>query len=75
MRPVTAPAAHMVTIKAARGGVVVGHLGCSAPEVFVSNRHGEDYVLSIDTIQAVVNHKCPAGGDAADSDPSEWVTP
>lgn len=73
---ITAPAAHMVTLKArpGGGGVLVGHLGCTAPEVFVPNRTGQDYCLSIDTIQAVVNHRCPAGSESVD-DPSTWVTP
>jgi len=37
---------------------------------------GQNYVLAIDTIQAVVGHRCP-DGDEADlpDDPAAWVTP
>ena len=72
--PLTAPAAHLVTVKCPEegGGVLVGHSLCNAPDVFVPNRTNTDAVLAIDIIQAVTNHKCPPGqGD----DPSNWVKP
>lgn len=69
----TAPAAHLVTLRGAEGGggVLVGHMKCDAPEVFVPNIKGLDRVRFIDAIQAVVNHKCPEG---TPDDPAEWVT-
>ena len=58
------------------GGVLVGHVKCSAPEVFVPSMPGQNYALAIDAIQAVVGHRCP-DGDEADlpDDPAAWVTP
>lgn len=72
--PVSAPAAHLVTVECAEGGggVLVGHSLCNQPDVFVPVRPGTTKVLVIDIIQAVTNHKCPPGqGD----DPANWVTP
>ena len=59
-KPVTAPAAHTVSIRpdGVGGGVLVGHTLCDAPEVFVPNMPDQRYVLSIDVVQAVLNHKC-----------------
>lgn len=56
----TAPAAHLVSVKAqpGGGGVLVGHTLCDAPEVFVPNMSGQDYALVIDIAQAVLGHKC-----------------
>lgn len=67
-RPLTAPAAHLVTIQpdAEGGGVLVGHLLCDKPPVFVPNMPGQPYALAIDAIQAVIGHECPPGqGDSA----------
>lgn len=65
----TAPAAHMVTVQPTEGGVLVGHLRedempdspdpmCGVPPVFVPVRPGRPWCISIDIIQAVLNHKC-----------------
>lgn len=70
-REVTAPAAHMITVEpVAGGGVLVGHLRedqmpasedptCGSPAVMVPLRPGRSWVLSIDIIQAILNHRCP----------------
>lgn len=65
----TAPAAHLVGVKAdpAGGGVLVLHTLCEAPEVFVPNRAGQNYVLAIDIIHAVVGHECVNSREAAPS--------
>jgi len=62
-QPESAPAAHLVTLRSAEGGggVLVGHLRCDGPEVFVPNMPGQSYVLAIDMIQAAVHHECPPG--------------
>lgn len=66
-RSASAPAAHTVTFRHADdgSGLLVGHLLCDAPEVYVPamppTEDGHRYVLSIDTIQAVVSHVCPHG--------------
>lgn len=59
----TAPAAHLVTLRGAPdgGGVLVGHLRCDGAETYVPNMPGQNYILSIDAIQAIVNHQCPPG--------------
>lgn len=74
-QPTTAPAAHLVAIRAAEGGggVLVRHTKCTAPAVFVPNHKDlNDEVRFIDAIQAVVNHVCPEG--IVDS-PANWVQP
>lgn len=71
--PATAPAAHLVTIKAAPDapGLLVGHLTCDATPVFVPNMPNADYALAIDVAQAVVNHKCV--NEKWVDDPKAWV--
>lgn len=60
-QPETAPAAHLVTVQPAEGGggVLVGHLLCDQPPVFVPVMPGQPYCLAIDIAQAVVRHRCP----------------
>jgi hypothetical protein len=58
---VTAPAAHLVGVRAADGGLLVGHTACSGPWVFVPNMPGQDHALAIDIAQAIIAHQCPPG--------------
>lgn len=76
-RPQTAPAAHLVTLECPPegGGVLVGHLLCDGPPVFVPNMPGQRYALAIDAIQAVIGHRCPPGQGEQPDDPAAWVTP
>jgi len=66
-RPASAPAPHTVTTRHADDGtgLMVGHLLCDAPEVYVPamppDEGGSYYVLAIDIIQAVIGHECPGG--------------
>lgn len=72
--PESAPAAHLVAVRGAEGGggVLVRHVLCDAPPVYVPNHPGQDDVRAIDIIQAVVGHQCPSGTKNA---PADWVTP
>lgn len=56
----SAPAAHLVSVRGAEGGggVLVGHMLCQDPEVFVPWMPGVGYCRAIDVIQAVIGHKC-----------------
>lgn len=71
--PPTAPAAHLVTIQAdpEGRGLLVGHITCEAPPVFVPNMPNVDYALAIDVAQAVVGHKCV--NEKWIDDPKAWV--
>ena len=73
----TAPAAHLVTVRGVEGGggVLVGHLKCDGPEVFVPAMPGQEYCLAIDIIQSVIGHNCPANARGVADDPAAWVTP
>lgn len=59
--PKSAPAAHLVGVRPASDGkgVMVSHLLCSSPEVYVSPMPLHEVVLAIDIIQAVIGHVCP----------------
>lgn len=72
----TAPAAHLVSVRGAPGGggVLVGHTLCDTAEVFVPWMPGVEFCLAIDVIQAVVGHTCPVPETLPD-DPAAWVTP
>jgi hypothetical protein len=76
---VSAPAAHLVTIQAepGGGGVLVGHLKCTAAPVFVPNMPGQPYILAVDMFQAIITHRCPPGeGDhGIEDDPAKWIDP
>lgn len=76
-RNLTAPAAHLVSVRGAEGGggVLVGHIKCDAPEVFVPAMPGQPFCLAIDIIQAVIGHECPNGEDDLPDDPAAWVAP
>lgn len=66
-RQITAPAAHLVSVRGAEGGggVLVGHTLCSSSEVFVPWMPGLGYSLIIDVAQAMIAHRCPPGeGDS-----------
>jgi len=57
--PESASAAHLVAVKGTESGVLIRHIGCSQPPVFVPNHPGmDDEVRAIDIIQAVIGHVC-----------------
>jgi hypothetical protein len=76
-RQITAPAAHLISVRTppGGGGVLVGHTVCDAPEVFVPEMPGLGYCVAIDIIQAVIGHRCPPGQGETIDDPAGWVTP
>ena len=76
-KPITAPAAHLVTVQPdpGAGGLLVGHLNCPTPLVFVPLMPGKKYALAIDIIQSVITHQCPPTRHADGDDPENWIEP
>lgn len=76
-KPVTAPAAHLVTVQPdpEGRGLLVGHLNCPTPLAFVPLMPGQSYALAIDLIQPMINHECPPTRHAPGDEPENWIEP